>query len=221
MLVLPACSLPDEELNNEADDLDKEIGINENRERIAVPRANNEDNRVTMTAEEVGGAKESLIYRVDEAEPLPGEAIDDNSENIPASSAQDSIMGSSGEIPVIEDSVGGPSDTARAEVKLLYIQEDIAKISIEKIINYTRHPNATHPQLKAGDEIEVRIYHFAPSSSDSADSRLEEGSDSVAITMVKVGPVVGEKYLADMSICLTEYGFGCAYDGWSVALYSL
>ena len=224
-LILSACSQPDGDISSGPNEVGEETKVDKNKDKTVVSRGSEENvDSVIILESEASRSRDSLIYRVGEgdsdAKPLEGEALVDDSKNIPVSSTQDSVAGSSNQISVIEDSVGGPSDTAMAEIKILYVQNDLAKIRIEKIKEYFRHPDAVHSQLKIGDEIEARIYHFAPSSS-STNTRIAEGSNSTLTTIAKAEPIVDEKYLANMSICLAEYGFGCAYEGWSVALYSL
>lgn len=98
------------------------------------------------------------------------------------------------------DRADGPLDTASAEITVFSLEDKIANIRIEEIRDYKRYPKANYPELKVGDVIKVKVYYLATSLP---------------------GPIIGKRYLANMSYCSTNYfgGLSCAYEGWSVALY--
>ena len=124
----------------------------------------------------------------------------------------------------------GPFDTALAEITILSLQDDTAKIEIEKIRSYYRYPDATYQKLNVDDEIDVRVFDtlalrtVLDSDEEPAIREDEEPAEVVPPSTPPVPkPVVGEKYLASMNLCIVDNsaGIDCEYDGWSIALYPL
>ena len=122
-------------------------------------------------------------------------------------------------------SPAGPLDTAWATVTILSVEDDMATMKIQEIRDYYRYRHATYPELNVGDEVLVWVHNIAPQGA--------VGGAGTVATAVKVGeaapeipqPVLikGGEYLAEMSVCFTDYfgGLGCPYEGWSVAIYPL
>jgi len=115
--------------------------------------------------------------------------------------------------------ISGPLDTALAEITVLSVNDKIANIRVEKIIDYVRYPKATYPALKIDDKINIKITFVAPQS--SGGTKSEAGRTGEPYSEIELLPEVGKKYLVSMSLCIRDYigGLSCEYEGWSGALY--
>lgn len=115
-------------------------------------------------------------------------------------------------------------DSARAEVIVDSVRNDLAEIRIVKIKQYRRYPKATYPQLQVGSLVTVRAIHVSPETSENTDQlsqMIKEGVTPTEILQPKL--ITGKIYLADLSYCATDYigGLGCNYEGWSAAFYPI
>lgn len=125
--------------------------------------------------------------------------------------------------PPTQASTRGPLDTAWAVITVLSVKGEIAYVQIEEIRDYNRYPKATYPELKTGDKINTRVYDMVFPDNGTVDARSQRGErvEELTTPVPSPKPVVGRKYLADMSYCITDYfgGLSCEYEGWSSALY--
>ncbi len=96
-------------------------------------------------------------------------------------------------------------------------------MKIQEISDYYRVRHAKYPELSVGAEVLVRVYNIAPlgavSGAGSVATGVEVGTASPEIPQPVL--VEGENYRADMSVCFSEYGLGCPFEGWSAAIYPL
>ncbi|MDO8469857.1 MAG: hypothetical protein Q7S84_02420 [bacterium] len=120
-----------------------------------------------------------------------------------------------------EASIGGPLDTTLAEVVILSVNGETAYLRIDRVRDYERYPGATYPEVKSGDELEVKIKDVVPQNSGGAGERAQQGESPPPSPPLR--PDVVGRYLADMRLCITEYigGLSCEYEGWSADLYPL
>ena len=118
--------------------------------------------------------------------------------------------------------VRGPFDTAWAEVTIVSVEDDMATMKIQNLMDYFRYKHATYQELNVGEEILVRY--------DTSALRSTSGANSVAMG-VKEGEapletpqtvlIEGENYRADMSVCFSDGVTSCYFEGWSAAIYPL